>query len=176
MDIIGLASLGELVSRVLGFGSYRLKRQAAKREELREVRERPELSLYLSDGATELTGDAEYRIWRFSLLVTNRSDRENSVVRAECRISYRTTGAHIHNVTIPNRMDPRGQVGSNRELELPMRLDGRAAKAGVLSFGASNSTLAGHDIVGYTLTIEDAYGKEYKVEAIMVMEVPGEDD
>ncbi len=161
---------------LLGIASYRLKRQAGKRAELRERRECPELSLYLSDAATELIGDAGYRIWRFSLLVTNRSDRENSVVRAECRISYRTTGEHIHNVAIPSLMDRRGNATSNRELELPLRLDGRAAKAGVLSFGASNSTLAPHDIVSYIITLEDAYNKEYQIEAIVVMEVAGPDD
>ena len=176
MDITGIATLISVVSRVLGIDSYRLKRQAAKRAELRECRERPELSLYLSDAVTELIGDAEYRIWRFSLMVTNRSDRANSVVHAECRISYRTTVDHIHNVVIPSLTDTGENVASNRELQLPLRLDGRAAKAGVLSFGAPNSTLAGYDIVSYIITLEDAYGKEYYIEAIVVTEVAGQDD
>jgi len=163
-------------SLLLAIASYRLKRQAAKRAESRERRERPELSLYLSDAATELACDADYRIWRFSLLVANRSDRENSIVRAECRVSYRTTGGYIHNVAIPSLADHRESAASNREIELPLRLDGRAAKTGVLSFGASNSTLTGHDIVSYIITLEDAYGKDYQLETIVVMEVAGQDD
>ena len=176
MDTAGLAILISAVGLVLLAASYRLKRQAAKRAELRERRQRPHLSLHLRDAATELVGDADYRIWRFSLLLTNRSDRENSVVRAECRIEYRNTGDHIYNVAIPVHTGQDGNVATIDELKLPTRLNGWEAKAGVLSFGAPESALAGHNIIGYLITIEDAHGEEYQVEAIVVMEVAGQDD
>ena len=56
------------------------------------------IGLALGGVATELVGDAKHRIWTFSLLVTDQSDCEQSVVDAECRISYRTSGYHIRNV------------------------------------------------------------------------------
>ena len=97
MDSTRLSVLIAIIVAAVAVASYRLHRRADKRAELKEGRENPRLTLRLREAATELAGDPKYRIWRFSLLVTNQSDRENSVVHAECRISYRTTGDHIHN-------------------------------------------------------------------------------
>ena len=134
------------------------------------------LSLYLRDADTALESDAEYRIWRFSLLVTNESDHENSVVDAECYILYRISGDHVHNVAIPVYTSPGEHVVSAAVLNVPLRLDGREAKAGVLSFRAPDSTLAEHDIVGYLIALSDAYGTVYRAEPIIVKEVIGDDE
>ena len=176
MDTTGLALLISVAALVLGVATYHLKRRETKRAELRERLQSPQLSLYLRDAATELVGETKYRIWRFALLITNSSDRENSVVSAACGISYRTNGEHIHNVAIPVHVCRAENLASDSKLNLPLWLNGRDAKAGVLSFGAPDSVLAGRDIVGYVVTLEDANGKEYQAETIVVIEAGGEDE
>ena len=176
MDSTRLSVLIAAIGLLLLIARYRLRHRVDKRAELKQCREHPRLTLYLRDAATELVGDAAYRIWRFSLLVTNQSDRENSVVQAECRISYRTTGEIIHSVAIPVHTGPGEHVATISDLNVPLRLDGREARAGALSFGAPDSALAGHDIVGYTIALEDAHGQEYLAEPIVVMELDRENE
>ena len=99
-----ISILGAFVSAIaaaVSVASYRLRRRADRRAELKASREDPSRSLYLRDAVTEVVGDDRCRVWRFSLTVTNESDRENSVVQAECRVAYRTSGEAIHNVSIP---------------------------------------------------------------------------
>ena len=102
MDSTRLSVLIAIIVAAVAVASYRLHRRADKRAELKEGRENPRLTLRLREAATELGGDPKYRIWRFSLLVTNQSDCENSVVHARCRISYRTSGSHTRNVHTRN--------------------------------------------------------------------------
>lgn len=174
LNPIILTVLIPILLTVLAVARYRLHHRADRRAELKERREHPRLTLYLHNAATELVDDATHRIWRFALLVTNHSDRENSVTHAECRISYRTTGEDIHTVAIPAHASHGDSGRSTGELTVPLQLDGREARKGVLSFRAPNSALAGHDIIGYTIALEDAHGKEYLAEPIVVMETGSE--
>ena len=172
-----ISILGAVISAIaaaVSVASYRLRRRADQRAELKERREDPSLSVYLHDAETEVVGDDRCRVWRFLLTVTNESDRENSVVQAECRVSYRTAGEHVYNVSIPVYADHGDAVVSTDKLGVPLRLDGRQAIEGVLTFGAPDTVLAGGDIVGYRIILKDAYGKTYQTEALVVLEQPGE--
>ena len=169
-----ISILGAVISAIaaaVSVASYRLRRRADQRAELKEKREDPSLSVYLHHAETEVVGDDSRRVWRFSMRVTNESDLENSVVQAECRISYRTTGEVIHNVSIPVYADHGDAVGPTDQLDVPLRLDGRQAIEGVLTFGAPDTVLAGRDIRGYVIAVSDAYGREYCIESIHVREV-----
>ena len=169
ISILG-ASISAIAAAV-SVASYRLRRRADQRAELKEKREDPLLSVYLHDAETEVVDNDRCRVWRFWLTVTNESDRENSVVQAECRVSYRTTGEDIHKISIPVYADHGDAIASTDELSVPLRLDGRQAIEGVLTFGAPETILAECDIRGYVIAISDAYGREYFIESIYVREV-----
>ena len=169
-----ISILGAFVSAIaaaVSVASYRLRRRADRRAELKASREDPSLSLYLRDAVTEVVGDDRCRIWRFSLTVTNESDRENSVVQAECRVAYRRSGEAIHNVSIPVYSEHVDAVVSTDELDVPLRLEGRQAIDGVLTFGAPDPVLAGCDILGSVIAVSDAYGRKCCTESIYIREV-----
>ena len=169
-----ISILGAVISAIaaaVSVASYRLRRRADKRAELKKRREDPSLSLYLGGATTEVVGIAGQRIWRFALRVINQSDHENSVVHAECRISYRTERGPMCTVAIPVVGDVGSSSSSVEALNIPLQLDGREARSGVLSFGAPDPALAGRAIHGYVIAVSDAYGREYCTESIYVREV-----
>lgn len=170
MDGVGLSVLVAIASLVVAIVSLWPRFRAHRQAERKARREDPSLSLYLRDAVTEVLSNANYRIWSFSLVVTNRSDRANSVVDAECRISYRTSGDYIHNFAIPVHAGDDHRAPPADDLRVPFRLEGSEAKAGLLSFGAPESTLAGHYIVGYVVVLKDAFDREYSLEPIVVEE------
>jgi hypothetical protein len=149
--------------------SFRTARRALYISENQEARKKPHLKVYFANGYRLLVSDGQ--IFAFLVSVSNPTDIDNSIFRAELRVSCQAD----HSETII-RLSHEEQLASaikiaNENLgafALPARIDAHQTLSGWFLFKIPNSVLGERTVADHTLILEDTHGATSSTDSIMV--------
>jgi hypothetical protein len=157
------------------YGVY-AARKALRISEIQEERQKPDLVPYLVQSSYCFDEDDKNRIYAFLISISNRSDSNNAIARADLTITYETSSHALMSVKI----DTDVSVGSSFPVDtdvpfrLPVRIDAHQTLSGWLFFRADRSIFHGHDIVGRRIVFSDTHGVEQALEIYLVKEIERE--
>ena len=166
-----LALLVSLISVFLSWRSSRISRRALAISESQEKRRQPQLGIYLANGYRRLTPNGQ--LFGFLVSVTNPTDINNSIARAELQITYLLEKDVIticrvqHNSAV-------GESASNNThqvatiLSLPMRIDAHQTVSGWFLFALDNEVIGKGSVDSHRLILEDTHNVSTSTDPIPV--------
>jgi len=171
--ISALALLVSIISALLSWRSGKTAARALAISERQEKRRQPKLGIYLANGYRRIV--PERQVFGVLVSVTNPTDTNNSVARAELQITYllendvEAVCRLQHNPTLAENAtndDPQAAT----VLALPVRIDAHQTVSGWLLFSLENDLIGKGSIDGQWLILEDTHGVEIKTGEIPMRE------
>lgn len=172
--IPALALLVSLISVFLSWRSSRIARRALAISESQEKRRQPRLGIYLSNGYRRLT--PKRQLFGFLVSVSNPTDINNSIARAELQITYllendvEAVCRLQHNPALGGSTSSGDAVPSATVFSLPLRIDAHQTVSGWLFFALDNDLIGKGTIDSHRLILEDTHGVSTDMAEIMVRE------
>jgi hypothetical protein len=157
-------------SAILSWRSFQNARKALAISERQEKRREPEFRVYLVNGYRRLVQDRQ--VFAFTVSISNPSDINNSVVRAELRALCVADQTQIvlrveHDGTLDLPIEDARQQGPNPFI-LPARIDAHQTISGCLLFAIPNAIIGERTIDKHDLILEDTHGVPTVADSIMV--------
>jgi hypothetical protein len=159
--ISALALLASGWSAFNSWQSKRIARRALSINEGQEQRRRPQLGIYMADGYRRYLPDKQ--LFGFFVSVSNPTDINNSVVKAELQVTY-VLGADIKAICRVPHSPAFAEIvtdvisNSANVLLLPIRIDAHQTVTGWLVFSLANNIIAGKTIDAHQIILEDSHG------------------
>jgi hypothetical protein len=169
---VWISGLALLVSGCSVFFSWRAGRNAARAlaiSENQEKRRHPQLGIYLVKGYRRLV--PKRQLFGFLVSVSNPTDINNSVARAELQITYMMENDESAICRIQHDAALGEKVGDSTPasvLALPLRIDAHQTVSGWLLFALDNDAIRKRTIDAHRLILEDTHGVSTETEPIMV--------
>ena len=172
---VWISVLALLVSGCSAFFSWRSGKNAARAlaiSESQEKRRQPQFGIYLVKGYRRLV--PKRQLFGFLVTVSNPTDINNSIARAELQITYllekdvKAICRIQHTPTLGENTVSEGT--SATLLSLPMRIDAHQTVSGWFLFGLDNDVIRDGTIDAHTLILEDTHGVSTTTDPIMVRE------
>jgi len=156
------------------FNSWR-SRQIATRalaiSESQEQRRRPQFGIYLANGFRRHLTNRQ--LFGFLISVSNPTDINNSIVKAELRVTYVLDGEIKNTCRVSH--DPAlagtvscSNVGTANVFSLPTRIDAHQTLAGWLVFALDHAIISERTIDSHTIILEDSHGVFSETEPLLV--------
>jgi len=174
---VWISGLALLVSICSAFFSWRSGRNAARSlaiSENQEKRRQPQLGIYLVvNGFRRLV--PKRQLFGFLVSVSNPTDIDNSVARAELKITYLMENDVSASCRIQHNPALKDSVGSDTAssasvLVLPLRVDAHQTVSGWFIFALDNNVIGNGTVDGHSLILEDTHGVSTETDPIMVRE------
>ncbi len=175
-----ISGMALLVSACSAFFSWRSGRNAARAlaiSEKQEMRRQPQLGIYFFNGYRRLV--PKRQLFGFLVSVSNPTDINNSVARAELQITYSTENDMSAVLRIQHNAALGADIGSNTVseesasvtvLSMPLRIDAHQTVSGWLLFALDNDAIHMGTIDAHSLILEDTHGVSTETDSIMVRE------
>jgi hypothetical protein len=174
---VWISGLALLVSICSAFFSWRSGRNAARAlaiSENQEKRRQPQLGVYLVvNGFRRLL--PKRQLFGFLVSISNPTDINNSVARAELKIAYLiendvSASCRIqHNPTLGETIGNE-TASSASVFALPLRVDAHQTVSGWFVFSLDNDVIGKGTVDGHSLVLEDTHGISTETDPIMVRE------
>jgi hypothetical protein len=171
---VWMSAVALLVSIVSVFLSWRSGRNAARAlaiSEGQEKRRQPQLGVYLARGYRRLTPTRQ--LFGFLVSVSNPTDINNSVARAELQLTFllksdaRTVCRISHDSTPVETVSAVTEARATVFL-LPLRVDAHQTESGWFFFAVENDVIGDSTVDGHCLILEDTHGFSTNTGPIMV--------
>jgi hypothetical protein len=172
---VWMSGLALMVSGCSAFFAWRSGKNAARAlaiSESQENRRKPKLGIYLVNGYRRLVPGRQ--LFGFLLSVSNPTDINNSIARAELQITYllendvKAICRIQHNCTLAESAESGAK--SARVFSLPLRIDAHQTVSGWLLFALDNDVIRKGTIDAHRLILEDTHGVPMNTDPIMVRE------
>lgn len=172
---VWISGLALLVSGCSAFFSWRSGKNAARAlaiSESQEKRRQPQLGIYLVNGYRRRV--PKRQLFGFLVSVSNPSDINNSIARAELQITYLLE----NDVKAVCRIQHNPTLGENAASDaapatlfsLPVRIDAHQTVSGWFLFALDNDVIRNGTIDAHSLILEDTHGVSTNTDPIMVRE------
>jgi hypothetical protein len=174
---IALASL--MVSIFSAIYSGRKASRALSISESQERRRQPQLGIYLARAYRRFT--PKRQLFGFLVTVTNPTDINNAVARAELQITYlvRDDASVVcrigHDPAIKEKRNDEGEA-SAAVFALPLRIDAHQTASGWFLFALDNDVIGKGTIDAHSLILEDTHGVTATSTAATVRQWTDEND
>jgi hypothetical protein len=159
--IPALALLVSLISVFLSWRSSKIARRALAISEGQEKRRQPQLGIYLANGYRQLTSNGQ--LFGFLVSITNPTDINNSIARAELQITYllekdvETICRLQHNPAVGESVS-HNALQAAAILSLPVRIDAHQTVSGWFLFALDNQVIGKGSVDSHRLILEDTHG------------------
>jgi hypothetical protein len=170
--ISALALLVSMCSAVVSWRSAKNAARALAISQRQEERRQPQLSVHLFNGYRRLV--PKRQLFGFLVSISNPTDIDNSVARAELEVTYllendvKAVCRIQHNPTL--REDTADDALPPTVLALPARIDAHQTISGLLLFSLDNDVIRRATIDAHRLILEDTHGASTSTDSIMVRE------
>ena len=172
---VWISALALLVSCGSALISWRSSKNAARAlaiSETQEKRRQPQLGIYLVNGYRRLV--PKRQLFGFLVSVSNPTDINNSIARAELQITYLLE----NDVKAVCRIQHNPTLGENTARDampatvfsLPLHIDAHNTLSGWLLFALDNDVIREGTIDAHSLILEDTHGVSTNTGPIMVRE------
>lgn len=162
-----VAIIISVISLAISYNNYRFNREANKILKLRFDSEAPQFELFLNE---QLMKAKDNRIeYFFSILISNMSDKKNSIRDLELEIHYEFEGRDnsikfdYNSIRIINQ--------ESIVTHLPIDIDERSSKKIDITFDVPIDLRNDKDIISYSVNVYDVFQKKTTVDAMLVNEV-----
>ncbi len=171
--ISALALLVSIISVLLSWRSGKTAARALAISESQENRRQPRLGVYLANGYRRIEPEGE--LFAVLVSVTNPTDTNNSVARAELQITYLLE----NDVEAVCRLQHNRALAENASdnalqaatvLSLPVCVDAHQTVSGWLLFSLENGVIGTGSTDDQKLILEDTHGVETRTGQIIVRE------
>lgn len=145
----------------ISLSNRRTARRSLQLSEQQEARRDSRIDLYLIDSLDEHQATSGGRLLAFQVLISNPSDRNNSIVAAEVHLTYNLE-AVVTSVKVRHGID-RGTssaLAGVKPLDLPVALDANGAVSGWLLFRIDRALTGGRPVDRYDLVVQDVHGTQ----------------
>jgi hypothetical protein len=140
--------------------------------ENQEKRRQPRLGIYLANGYRRQT--PKQRLFGFLVSVSNPTDINNSIARAELQLTYllandvKAVGRIQHDPAVGK--ETARNSSSATVFSLPLRVDAHQTVSGWFLFAADEALIRGGTIDSHNLILEDTHGVSASTGPITVTE------
>jgi hypothetical protein len=140
--------------------------------EAQEKRRQPQLGIYLANGYRQLV--PKRQLFGFLVSVSNPTDINNCIARAELQITYlletdvKAVCRIQHNPTLRENTAP-GTIPAT-VFSLPVRIDAHQTVSGWFLFALDNDVIRNGTVDAHSLILEDTHGVSTNTDPIMVRE------
>lgn len=162
-----------LIALLVSFGSFLVSFRAFRLSQRQDDRKKPSLIPSLVNGYVQFLGSEKARVYAFLLSISNASDSNNALARAELHITYKTAANIFVTAQIPSsqsRGDAYPELRDFSLLSTPARLDAHQTLTGWTIFRVSEAILKGAAVEGYTIALFDSHKIMTSVETIVIQE------
>jgi hypothetical protein len=171
--ISALALVVSGFSAVLSWRSGKNAARALAISESQEKRRQPQLGIYLVNGYRRLV--PKQQLFGFLVSVSNPTDINNSIARAELQITYLLENDVEAVCRIPHsptlgENTSRDAMPAATVFSLPLHIDAHQTVSGWLLFALNNDVIGKGTIDGHSLILEDTHGISTNTDPIMVRE------
>jgi hypothetical protein len=172
---VWISALALLVACWSAFISWRSGKNAARAlaiSESQEKRRQPQLGVYLVNGYRRLV--PRRQLFGFLVSVSNPTDIDNSIARAELQITYLLDADVKAVCRIQHNPALRENIADDpvqaTVFSLPVRIDAHQTVSGWFLFGLDNDVIHNGTIDAHSLILEDTHGVSTDTDPIMVRE------
>jgi len=158
-------------SAIVSFFSFCNSTRALAISERQEKRHSPRLQIYFANGYRRLV--SERQLFGFLVSVSNPTDINNSIARAELQITLLLRGGAKtflrinHNPEVAQSME-NSKESAAHVFSLPARIDAHQTLSGWLLFVLENEMIGEATVDGHRLIVEDTHGLSTDTDSIMV--------
>lgn len=156
-----------VISLIISYNNYKFNQEANKILKLRFDSEAPQFELFLNEQLMKQKDDCiEYF---FSILISNMSDKKNSIRNLELEIHYKF-GERDNSI----KFDCNSVRIINQEsiiAHLPIDIDERSSKRIDITFNVPIALRNDKDIISYSVNVYDVFQNKTTVDAMLVNEV-----
>jgi len=166
-------------SSIVSFFSFRNSARALAITEHQEQRRSPRLQIYFVNGYRRLL--SKRQLFGFLVSVSNPTDINNSVARAELQITcLLRDGAETflriqHNTEVAEGLENQKNDAAH-VFSLPARIDAHQTLSGWLLFVLDSDTIGDGTVDGHRLILEDTHGLSTETDPITVRAWTNEDE
>jgi len=159
-----------IASAVVSWLSFRSSRRALAISERQEKRHEPSLGIYYAHGYRQVV--PQRQLFGFFVSVSNPTDIDNSIVRAEIQITCLLQGGAKtilkleHNPAVGQGTGTHG-AGTAHVFSLPARIDAHQTLSGWLLYAVDNEVIREGTIDSHRLILEDTHGLSTSTDPIM---------
>jgi hypothetical protein len=170
--ISGLALLVSICSAFFSWRSGRNSARALAISENQEKRRQPQLGIYLVvNGFRRLV--PKRQLFGFLVSISNPTDINNSVARAELKITYIMENEVSASCRIQHNPALEDDIGSDTApsasvFMLPLRVDAHQTASGWFVFALDNNVIGKGTVDSHSLILEDTHGVSTETDPIMV--------
>jgi len=172
---VWISGLALLVSACSAFFSWISLKRAGRALEIAESQEKhrqPQLRVYLVNGYRRLV--PKRQLFGFLVSVSNPTDINNSIARAELQIMYfleNDVNAVCRVQHDPTLGDSAGSDGAPATVfALPVHIDAHQTASGWFLFALDDDVIRAGTVDSHSLILEDTHGVSTKTNPIMVRE------
>lgn len=171
---IVIASVAVLISYL----GMRTAKRSLRLSEEQDRRHAPRLVPYLKEGYCKSPIGSSFRVFAFSISVSNPSDTDNSVARLDLELNYTTCNRVCMNVKVPHDSTLASELGyaNLTALHIPFRIDAHQTIAGWALFRIDDSLLGDGEIDGHKVVLSDSHGEICSLEPSIVHELADEEE
>lgn len=155
-----------VISLIISYNNYKFNQEANKILKLRFDSEAPQFELFLNEQLMKEKDD--YVEYFFSVLISNMSDKKNSIRNIELEIHYKF-GERDNSIKFDYNL-----IMINQEsiiAQLPIDIDERSSKKINITFNVPIALRNDKDIISYSVNVYDIFQIETTVDAMLVNEV-----
>ncbi len=156
-----------VISLIISYNNYKFNQEANKILKLRFDSEAPQFILFLNEQLMKQKDDCiEYL---FSILISNMSDKKNSIRNLELEIHYKfgerdnSIKFDYNSIRIINQ--------ESIQAHLPIDIDERSSRRIDITFNVPIALRNDKDIISYSVNVYDVFQNKTTVDAMLVNEV-----
>ncbi len=154
------------ISLIISYNNYKFNKDANKILKLRFDRESPQIELFLNEQLMKKEND--YMEYYFSILISNMSDKKNSIRGIELEIHYKF--GEINNSIKFDcnsiKINPESSLS-----QVPIYINERSSKKIDITFNVPMALRYEKDIISYSINLYDVFHNKSTVDAMLVNEV-----
>jgi hypothetical protein len=171
INVAGLAIA--LIALTVSFCSFLVSLKAFRLSQKQEARKKPILVPSILNSYVQYLEIENARVYAFLLSISNPSDSNNALAKAELHITYETSAQALVTAQIPSSLT-RGEAYAELQdfslLSMPTRLDAHQTLTGWIVFRVVEEILSDAIVDGYKIALFDSHQTQTDVEPIMVQE------
>jgi hypothetical protein len=171
INVAGLAIA--LIALTVSFCSFLVSLKAFRLSQKQEARKKPILVPSILNSYVQYLEIEKARVYAFLLSISNPSDSNNALAKAELHITYETSAQALVTAQIPSSLtigEAYAELQDFSLLSMPTRLDAHQTLTGWIVFRVVEEILSDAIVDGYKVALFDSHQTQTDVEPIMIQE------
>lgn len=130
--------------------------QALRLAKSQDARRTPKITIYLTDALRRFEGPLQ--VFSFHVRISNPSDSNNAVARAELQVSYVLSNECSILLKLQHNLTYAVRSTNGKALQLPLKIEAHQTVAGWLNFALDSAVVGKGTVDSHNIILEDSHG------------------